>query len=153
MGCRSWGRMSVVLSLALGLTGLIASTADAMPTVIRVELAGNSTDMQMNGMAIRANPSTLQPGQVTFDVINLSKDLTHEMVLIRLDDPRDQLPYNRDNDEVREDSTVRLGEVSDLPPGGHGSMTLTLTPGLYMLICNQSGHYRAGMHTVLAVGH
>jgi hypothetical protein len=62
MGCRSWGRMSVVLSLALGLTGLIASTADAMPTVIRVELAGNSTDMQMNGMAIRANPSTVQPG-------------------------------------------------------------------------------------------
>jgi uncharacterized cupredoxin-like copper-binding protein len=108
--------------------------------------------MHMNGMAIRAKPSTVQPGQVTFNVINLSKELTHEMVLIRLDGPQDQLPYNRDNDQVRENSTVRLGEVSDLPPGGQGSMTLTLTPGLYMLICNQSGHYRAGMHTVLAVG-
>jgi uncharacterized cupredoxin-like copper-binding protein len=66
--------------------------------------------MHMNGMAIRAKPSTVQSGQVTFDVINLSKDLTHEMVLIRLDGSQDQLPYNRDNDEVREDSTVRLGK-------------------------------------------
>ena len=152
MGYHFRGRISVILSLALGLTGLLASSVHATPTTVRVELAGSSADMHMNGMAIRANPSTVQPGKVTFDVINLSKDLTHEMVLIRLDGPQDQLPYNRDNDEVREDSAVPLGEVSDLPPGGHGSMTLTLTPGLYMLICNQSGHYRAGMHTVLAVG-
>jgi hypothetical protein len=47
MGCRSWGRMSVVLSLALGLTGLIASTADAMPTVIRVELAGKGMSRKL----------------------------------------------------------------------------------------------------------
>ena len=153
MRCRTNNRMSVVLSLALGLTsGPLASAAGAMPTTIRVELVGSSMDMQTNGMAIRANPSTVQPGKVTFDVINLSKELNHEMVIVRLNGAHGQLPYNRDTDEVREDRTTPLGEVSDLPPGGHGSLTLTLTPGLYMLICNQPGHYRAGMHTVFAVG-
>ncbi len=150
MGCLR-GRMSVVLSLALGLTGLLASTADATPTTVRVELTDNSADMHMIGMAIRASASTVQPGKITFDVINLSKELTHELVLIRLDGAHGRLPYNQDTDEVREDRTTPIGEVSDLAPGGHGSLKLTLTPGIYMLVCNQPGHYRAGMHTMLTV--
>lgn len=151
MRCRFSGRMFVIFSLALGLTGPLASTADAATTTVRVELTGDSADMHMNGMAVRASPSTVLSGKITFDVINLSKELTHELVLIRLDGAHGRVPYSRNTDEVREDRTTRIGEVSDLAPGGHGSLTLTFTPGTYMLICNQPGHYRAGMHTMLAV--
>ena len=44
-----------------------------------------------------------------------------------------------------------LGEISDLKPGAAGAITLSLKPGSYVLICNQSGHYKAGMVANLLV--
>jgi uncharacterized cupredoxin-like copper-binding protein len=44
-----------------------------------------------------------------------------------------------------------LGEISDLKPGAKGTMTLDLKPGSYVVICNQPGHYKAGMMTALTV--
>ena len=44
-----------------------------------------------------------------------------------------------------------VAEVSDLPPGKSGSLNIRLTPGTYLLICNQPNHYKAGMWTKLTV--
>ena len=38
-----------------------------------------------------------------------------------------------------------MGEVSELDPGKSGSLTVTLNPGKYLLICNDPGHYVSGM--------
>jgi uncharacterized cupredoxin-like copper-binding protein len=62
-----------------------------------------------------------------------------------------KLPYDEKVGRVIENRIKDLGEVSDLPPGKSGSLTLTLTPGNYLLICNQPNHYRAGMWTRLTV--
>jgi hypothetical protein len=48
MGCHFKGRRSVILSLALGLTGLLALSAHATPTTVRVELTGNSAGMNLS---------------------------------------------------------------------------------------------------------
>ena len=34
-----------------------------------------------------------------------------------------------------------LGEVSELDPGKSGTLTLTIKPGKYLLVCNVPGHY------------
>ena len=44
-----------------------------------------------------------------------------------------------------------LGEITDLKPGAHGKLTLNLKPGSYLLICNEPGHYKAGMTAPLLV--
>ena len=44
-----------------------------------------------------------------------------------------------------------LGEVPERKPGQSGEITLDLTKGTYMLVCNIAGHYRAKMYTMLTV--
>jgi uncharacterized cupredoxin-like copper-binding protein len=44
-----------------------------------------------------------------------------------------------------------LGEISELKPGARGKLTLNLKAGTYLLLCNQPGHYKAGMSTKLVV--
>jgi uncharacterized cupredoxin-like copper-binding protein len=46
---------------------------------------------------------------------------------------------------VDEDKAGDKGEVSELNPGQSGSLTVTLAPGKYVLVCNVPGHYGAGM--------
>ena len=46
---------------------------------------------------------------------------------------------------------VHLGEVADLEPGKKGKLTLTLTPGRYIVCCNIAGHDALGMWTLLTV--
>ena len=68
---------------------------------------------------------------------------------ISSDDPA--LPYDAKEDKVVEESIHSLGEVSEIKPGGHGTLALQLKPGSYLLLCNQPGHYHAGMYSTLAV--
>lgn len=44
-----------------------------------------------------------------------------------------------------------IGEVEDIAPGMRKRMSFKLTPGHDALICNQPGHYEAGIHTALVV--
>jgi uncharacterized cupredoxin-like copper-binding protein len=39
----------------------------------------------------------------------------------------------------------------DLPPGTKKTLTLTLKPGNYILMCNQPDHYKTGMKANLSV--
>lgn len=132
-------------------SGVGVSAADVVRSEVRVELLDPSAGMSLKGMAIDAHPSTIRSGKVTFDVINRSRTLTHEFVLVRLDHTDHKLPYDRSTDEVNEGAITRIGEVPDLPAGGHGSLTVMVPPGPYMLICNEPGHYSAGMHAALTV--
>ena len=43
------------------------------------------------------------------------------------------------------------GAGAGIEPGAVGWVTLTLQPGSYELICNQPGHYAAGMYSRLTV--
>jgi uncharacterized cupredoxin-like copper-binding protein len=44
-----------------------------------------------------------------------------------------------------------VGRVAGLAPGATGSVTLNLSPGSYVFICNEVAHYMAGMHTAFNV--
>ena len=108
-------------------------------------------DLSKATMGITATPGAVKAGDVTFDVVNDSKDTEHEMIVMYLADPSKQLPYVASEERVDEDRAGDKGEVSELEPGASGSLTINLKPGKYLLICNVAGHYAAGMWTEFTV--
>jgi len=108
-------------------------------------------DLSKATMGISATPETVKAGEVTFEVLNSSKDTIHEMIVAVIKDMNQPLPYIEDENEVDEDKYGDLGEVSELDPGKSGALRLDLKPGNYILYCNVPGHYMAGMWTVFTV--
>jgi uncharacterized cupredoxin-like copper-binding protein len=132
----------------LALAGLVvSSTAMAAPATVNVSLTGEGTGK----MGIAPDQSTLQAGRVTFAVKNDATTESHEMLVVKLPSADAELPYDAAKQRVVEGKVKKLGEVSDLKPGASKTMTLTLTPGTYKLICNVKGHYMAGMSALLTV--
>ena len=113
---------------------------------------GNGQGMMGAGMmAIRTDVSTVAAGEVTFDVTNWSRGLVHEMLVVAVDNPDAQLPYDADDQRVIEEKINSLGETEEMQPKTSKTLTLDLKPGTYLLVCNLPGHYAAGMWTVLTV--
>lgn len=155
---------SGLLAIALASASSIPAHADA---VVKVSLwdKGGMMDMSksmglgmgMHGkmsmaiMGIKIDKLTVPAGKVTFDVINDSKEIQHEMLISPVKDENTVLPFVDNENRVDEEASGDLGEVSELDPGKSGSLTLELKPGNYILFCNVPGHYMAGMWTALKV--
>ena len=120
-------------------------------TVVNVKLQDPTADAALSGMHIAVDRDSVPAGKVTFRAVNQSKDQVHELLFVRIDSPQAALPYDEKKQEVIEKRIRRLGEVGDLKPGRAGTLTLNVKPGSYLLICNQPGHYKAGMSTPFSV--
>ena len=112
---------------------------------------GDNADPLTDVMGVTVNASVIPAGTVTFDVMNVSTDSEHEMVVTKLSGPDGTLPYNADAMRVDEEAAGSKGEVSELQSGAKGSLTVMLEPGTYVLYCNIEGHYAAGMWTEITV--
>ncbi len=121
---------------------------DAMSTNLGYGMHGDMSKATM-GVAVSANKA--KAGEVAFQVTNASKDTIHEMIVARLDDPSKRLPYIADQERVDEHKIHDLGEVSELDPGAHGTLVISMKPGTYLLFCNVPGHFMAGMWTLFTV--
>jgi uncharacterized cupredoxin-like copper-binding protein len=102
-------------------------------------------------MSIRIDQQTVKSGTVTFDVMNWSRSVLHEMLVVSVDNPTAPLPYDYPQARVPEDQVKVLGEAADLQPNVSKTFEVKLTPGSYLLICNLPGHYAAGMAVPLSV--
>lgn len=140
-------------ALVLALFGSIfAGRAFAVsPAVVHVDLMDPSSGPSVKSMMIKADQTSVKAGSVKFLVSNDSKTLVHEMIVVSVTDPDTPLPYDRKDDRVIESKIKDLGEASDLPPGTKKTLSLTLKPGDYILMCNQPGHYEGGMKASLTV--
>ena len=114
-------------------------------------MMGAGMGMKMAMLGITLDRDTVPAGEVTFDVINDSQSMIHEMVVSPVADPSVPLPYVADEEKVDEDAAGHLGEVAELDPGKSGALTVTLQPGSYILYCNIPGHYTLGMWSLLTV--
>jgi uncharacterized cupredoxin-like copper-binding protein len=150
--------MSKKLVHALGVSLLIVLSAashaqqtKSSSTVINIKLQDATNDPSMAGMKLAADQTSIKAGRVVFQVSNESKSVIHEMIVVKLGSNDAPLPYDEKTSKVVEAKINHLGEASDLKPGAKKSLTLTLQPGEYLLICNQAGHFRAGMQAPLTV--
>ncbi len=65
-----------------------------------------------------------------------------------------RLPTNPDGTKVDEEGkgVQHVGEVEDVTAGATKPLTVDLSPGNHVLLCNLPSHYKLGMTTGLAVG-
>lgn len=135
----------------LGPSVAAGQAAGVSPSVVHVDLMDPSSDRSVKSMMVKADQQSVKAGPVTFMVSNDSKNLVHEMLVVSVADPQTPLPYDSKDDRVVESKIKDLGEASDLQPGEKKTLSLTLNPGKYILMCNQPAHYKAGMETTLTV--
>ena len=141
-----------VASLAFLLSAVAAPLANAADAqVVAITLQDPSVDPSNAGMVITTDKLNVKAGHVTLEAVNRSKELVHEVVVVPAPPEGKQLPYDIKSNMVVEKRVHSLGEISELKPGTRGRLTLNLKPGAYLLLCNQPGHYKAGMSTKLIV--
>ncbi len=143
-------RLPSASTLALPFLLLCAGTSAAVAPaeVVSVKLQDSTTDPSIAHMRITMDRTELKPGRITFEAVNQSKSLTHEVVVVH---SRPELPFDAKHDRVNEHDVRRLGEIADLAPGATGKLTLNLGPGTYELFCNEPGHYKDGMIATMVV--
>jgi uncharacterized cupredoxin-like copper-binding protein len=114
---------------------LLPAAADASGTV-KVSIAN---------FKIKPATSSTSAGKTTFVVKN-SDAMVHELVVIKTNRRADALPVHNGRASER----GRKGRV-EVDGNDSARLTLTLSRGHYVLICNISGHYAAGMRTDFTV--
>lgn len=168
--CAIHGRLPSLLFLpiaALVMGVVMASPSQAAGSVVNVSLWDKGAEMPMATdlgfpaagkdlskvtMGIALSTDTVKAGEITFEVLNSSKDAIHEMIIARLQDLTRLLPYNSEESRVDEDHMANvLGEVSELDPGKTAALRLDLKPGKYLLFCDIPGHFTSGMWTIFTV--
>jgi uncharacterized cupredoxin-like copper-binding protein len=120
-------------------------------TVVHVALRDPSTGNGVTKTQIAAQPDRVVAGRVTFDVENQSKELVHEMRLLKQPDKGGLLPYDVKTGRVVEEKAVKLVDTDDIKPGTSVRRTATLQPGVYEMICNEPNHYAQGMKITFTV--
>jgi uncharacterized cupredoxin-like copper-binding protein len=96
-------------------------------------------------------------GGVKFALENKGEE-THEFVVIQTDLGARELPTAKDGSVEEEGSGMQVvDEVEDIPSGNSATLTVSLDPGNYVLLCNiveekeNESHYQMGMSTEFSV--
>jgi uncharacterized cupredoxin-like copper-binding protein len=109
--------------------------------------AGSQIIVEMTDFKLTANVPSVKAGTYKIGVRNLA-NMEHSFQVLKTDLPHDKLPIEG-GAKAREDGKV--GEIKSLAAGKSGAVTVDLTPGSYVLICNTAGHYQLGMHVGFTV--
>ena len=128
-----------------------APTATPAPVVTTAPPApGTTVAVTLVDMAVRLSSASVPAGTVTFTVTN-GGTTSHEFVILKTSIAQSALAPDPANPGTVLEPGF-LGKVSDLAPHATGSLTLTLGPGSYIVLCNDPAHYSAlGMHAAFSV--
>ena len=120
--------------------------------------AAGAVDVTLQEFAVIPASASAPAGDVTFDVTNDGPDDVHEFVVFKTDLAPDALPTNEDGTVDEEGEGVELqDEIEDIAVGDTQSVTIDLSAGNYVFICNiyeeeeQEAHYQEGMRVAFTV--
>lgn len=123
---------------AIALVALLRSAGPA-------DAASRTVSVRMSDFRIRATPSGVRHGRITFRVRNAA-GMDHELVVIKTKRRANRLPVH----DGRASERGSRGKV-EVEANDDRRLTLNLSAGHYVLICNVQGHYQAGMRTDFTV--
>ena len=112
-------------------------------------LASQKSSVSVTEKEFKITPSVskAKAGSVTFTVKNIGH-LSHEFLVLETSTPASKLKTKGAVAVV----TGLQGKIASFKPGKTKTLTLTLKPGHYVLICNIPGHYQAGQRADFTVG-
>jgi uncharacterized cupredoxin-like copper-binding protein len=141
-------RLNPMHPLLLALTLLAATTlAHADPTAVKVRLL----DEPDGQMSLTLDKPAVEAGAVEFVIANESSAMKHEVMIVPWPEGTEALPYNDKAQQADEDHLASMVGVEDINPQQTVTARFVLSKGRYLLFCNEPGHYRANMKTVLTV--
>jgi len=132
----------------------------ASPGVVEDKPDGaTEVDVTLREWEVSTVTKSVPAGEIYFLVNNAGPEDAHEFVIIRSDLEPGDLPA--EDGEVEEDEVEIVDEIEPFAPGSSASISVNLTPGKYVLICNISeieeddgeieNHYQLGMRTAFTV--
>jgi uncharacterized cupredoxin-like copper-binding protein len=119
----------------------------AKPTTTQ-QSGGSAPVIRMDDYSFSPKDATATAGRVKITAPNDGK-VVHELVLLKTNrDPGSfEVSGGEVDEKALEESGAKIpGEIADVPPGKSKTMTVDLTPGNYVMICNLPGHYQRGMY-------
>ncbi len=129
-----------LMALALLVAGCTTPAAEAP--------AGSQVVAELSDYKITVNVPNVKAGKIKIGVRNVAA-MEHSFQVLKTDLAPDKLPVDGASAKAKEDG--KIGEIAGIPAGKSAAVTVDLTPGKYVFICNIAGHYQLGMHTGFTV--
>jgi uncharacterized cupredoxin-like copper-binding protein len=128
------------LASALLVTLLLGAGAASAQTTVNVTMTdpaggGNEFDLIVD-------TTSAPEGDVTFQISN-DGGIAHDFVVIDTDLSVDQLPIDQNTNSVDLAQVDVAGQTPPIDPTAGDTLSLTLSAGNYILLCNVPGHYSA----------
>ncbi len=145
----------LILFIAVGLALVVGGcggdddeNATGSGTTDTVEAEKQATTLDVSMTEFKFAPANPELARGPLEITATNKGKTpHELVLLKTNAEPSKL--RKDGKDVSEKGSV--GEIPAVPAGQSGSETFDLRPGKYVMVCNISGHYDAGMYGSLTV--
>jgi uncharacterized cupredoxin-like copper-binding protein len=136
--------LTAIRRLALTLTALLTLSACAPAAsgdaTVQVELADDH---------IVLDPASVPDGRIVFDTVNTAAELVHEIEVFSGATNGAVLPVA--NSVADTTGLTLIDEIEDIIPGASATLTIDLTPGTYLVVCNLPAHYELGMWAYITV--
>lgn len=132
-------RKGKTIAFVVGLAAVTAAVGAVNAWAVGSHKAGATVKATMVEWKMTVAPSKVSAGKVTFAVKNAGKK-KHEFVVIKTNLAPNALPVTGG----KASETGSQGEIEEVEPGVTKTLTLTLKPGKYVLICNLLRHYTRG---------
>lgn len=114
--------------------------------------AKGDVQVTLRDFAIKLSKITVPAGEITFAATNEGPSV-HELEVFSVPSEVDPnaLPVKDNVADTESRGLEAIDEVEDIAPSTTASLTVSLEPGTYAVICNLPAHYGQGMHIVLTV--
>jgi uncharacterized cupredoxin-like copper-binding protein len=131
--------ISRLLPALLALALLVVSCAQPAETAP----SDSQVVAELTDYKITVNVPSVKAGKIKIGVRNVAS-MEHSFEVLKTDLAPDKLPVDGGSAKAKEDGKV--GEIKSIPAGKSAAVTIDLTPGKYVFICNVAAHYQLGMY-------
>ncbi len=137
-----WFASVVVL---LGVVSSACGSDDGEPSAGSNVPTSNDISGSVEEWAVAVDATTAKAGDVTFTIAN-EGTTGHEFLIVKTDIAPGEIPLDGDHFPEDADGIEVIDEIGEFGQGTTESLSVTLEPGKYQLVCNLPGHYDKGMY-------